>query len=129
MTEVLTTPGEPQQSGPQAAPQPVRKSADERKSLVRMDRELDEWGDKATHGVTCPFLPHVKTVVSSRLANYRLGAAFESAVQALSPCFASISRVAHDPACPWNAAYPPRVWALLDCPDGLTRLLRVVPDA
>ena len=103
----------------------------------RVHRELDEWEDKATHGVTRPFLPrvtrpflpHVQTVVSSRLANYRLGAAFESAAQALSPCFASISRVAHDPGCPWNAAYPPRVWALLDCPDGLTRLLRVVPDA
>jgi hypothetical protein len=37
MTEVLTTPSEPQQSAPEAAPQPVRKSADERKeSLARM---------------------------------------------------------------------------------------------
>jgi hypothetical protein len=102
---------------------------DEERYAAHVHRELGEWEDKATHGVTRPFLPHVKTVVSSRLANYRLGAAFESAAQALSPCFASISRVAHDPGCTWNAAYPPRVWALLDCPDGLTRLLRVVPDA
>lgn len=37
MSEVLTAPSEPQQIAPEAAPQPARKSADERKeSLARL---------------------------------------------------------------------------------------------
>jgi hypothetical protein len=48
--------------------------------------------------------------------------------QGCPPGFATVRRVTLDPGCPWNRAYPSRVWALLDGPDGLVRLLRVAPD-